>query len=97
MRLRAPRAGGNDFKLLIDDLCCGTCCIKYVDDVTIVNVSSDPLSNQMQLASVQLFDWCKLNKMNLNVRKTKEMIFHFGKNFDVKNIPLLNHVDILLE
>ncbi len=35
--------------------------------------------------------------MNLNVRKTKEMICHFGKSFDVQNIPLLKNGDILFE
>jgi hypothetical protein len=51
------RAGGNAFKLLINDLNCDANTIKYVDDVSLATVSTDPYSQQMQLAVNSLHDW----------------------------------------
>ena len=79
---------------MINDLTCGACCIKYVDDVTIVAVSDDPMSNHLQSAVSQLNEWCQFNNLNLNVQKIKEMIFYFGKSFDITKIPILNCSDM---
>jgi len=47
---QGTRAGGNDFKLLINDLNLDITCIKYVDDVAMASVSLDPLDQLMQLS-----------------------------------------------
>ena len=79
---QGTRAGGNNFKLLINDLNCSTHCIKYVDDVTIATVSSDPFDGRMQSAFEDLTEWVHVNKLILNAKKTKEMILYFGKSID---------------
>ena len=86
---QGTRAGGNNFKLLINDLNCSTHCIKYVDDVTIATVSSDPFDGRMQSAFEDLTEWVHVNKLILNAKKTKEMILYFGKSIDKNVIPTL--------
>ena len=49
-------------------------------------MSSDCNDNGLQHASEQLVDWCNCNGMRLNKRKTKEMLLHFGKKFDLQSI-----------
>ena len=76
---QGTRAGPNCFKLLIKDLSFKIPFIKYVDDVTIVSVSKDHDDNSLQQALDELLNWCVVNGMKLNTKKTKEMSFSFGK------------------
>jgi hypothetical protein len=46
---------------------------EFVDDVTISEVVSQSISH-MQLAAQQLAEWSKKNLMNINTKKTKEMM-----------------------
>jgi hypothetical protein len=46
---------------------------KFVDDVTISEVV-DQSTSHMQLAAQQLAEWSKKNLMNINTKKTKEMM-----------------------
>jgi hypothetical protein len=46
---------------------------KFVDDVTIGEVVNQSTSH-MQLAAQQLAEWSKKNLMNINTKKTKEMM-----------------------
>jgi hypothetical protein len=83
-------AGPNDFKLLINDLNFNLTYIKYVDDVSCLSVSVDPLDNSLQAAADHLITWCDNNGMLLNVNKTKEMIIYFGKRFNKSICPPLS-------
>ena len=53
--------------------------IKYVDDVSVVSVASDPGNLDLQNALHELYDWSILNGLTINTDKTKEMLIHFGK------------------
>ena len=55
-----------------------TCkCIMYADDTTLLCSSSDPISLQSDLTSslTSIANWFKVNKLTLNVKKAKLMIF----------------------
>jgi len=71
-------SGPNDFKLLINDLSFELDYAKYVDDTTVLSVSSNPADNSLQLAANHLVDWTTHNHMIVNECKTKEMLIHFG-------------------
>ena len=48
--------------------------LKYADDTTLINPESARVTAEEEMQ--HLFDWAKLNKMNINPNKTKEMVFH---------------------
>ncbi len=75
---QGTRAGPNVFKVLINDLKFSLAAIKYVDDVTVVSVSSDPSNSDLQNAAYTLSDWSNINGLNINTDKTNEMLIHFG-------------------
>ena len=73
-----------------------TCkCIMYADDTTLLCSSSDPISLQSDLTSslTSIANWFKVNKLTLNVKKTKLMIF--GTNNILKNISLTYAKDFI--
>ena len=94
---QGTRAGGNDFKLMINDLSLDAQCIKYVDDVSLATVSSDPYDQCMQESFDNLVDWSVNNNLKINNSKTKEMIVHFGKQFDVATVPNLSNKDVVID
>jgi hypothetical protein len=57
-------SGPNDFKLLINDLSFD------IDDTTIVSFFEDPNDRSLQSAADPLIDWCSLNGMTINTKKT---------------------------
>jgi hypothetical protein len=61
------------FFILIDDLQTMMTAYKFVDDVTVSEVV-DQSTSHMQLAAQQLAEWSKKNLMNINTKKTKEMM-----------------------
>ncbi len=83
-------SGPNNFKVLINDLRFSLSYIKYVDDTSVVSVSDDFNDNSLQVALIDLADWCKINSMRINAVKTKEMAVCFGKRFDVSALPSLS-------
>ena len=62
------------FLILIDDLQTMLDSFKFVDDVTLCEVIVDSSTSQMQLAACQLVEWSRQNLMNINAKKTKEMM-----------------------
>lgn len=79
------------FIIYINDLCQSTNILKtisYADDTTLFialnskdfQLQNDMINNELKLVS----EWLDLNKLSLNVSKTKFMIFHCQNN----NIPL---------
>ena len=51
----------------------------------------------MQLAVVSLLEWSHVNTLNINSKKTKEMILHFGRSVDINVIPNLVASDSVIE
>ena len=84
---QGTRAGPNVFKLLINDLHFSLPYIKYVDDVSVVASSADPLDTSLHRAVNDVAAWCEVNGMALNVAKTKEMVIYFGKSTPKNSIP----------
>ena len=79
------------FIIYINDLCQSTNILKtisYADDTTLFialnskdfQLQNDMINNELKLVS----EWLDLNKLSLNISKTKFMIFHCQNN----NIPL---------
>jgi hypothetical protein len=60
--------------MLIDDLQTMLDTFKFVDDVTLCEVVADPSISQMQVAARQMVEWSRKNLMNINIKKTKEML-----------------------
>jgi hypothetical protein len=62
------------FLILIDDLNTIMATFKFVDDVTLTEIIEQSNLSQMQLAADQIAGWSHLNFMNINTKKTKEML-----------------------
>ena len=62
------------FLLLIDDLQPMLDTFKFVDDVTMIEIVEQSANSQMQIATDQIAAWSRLNFMNINAKKTKEML-----------------------
>ena len=61
--------------------------LKYVDDVTAISISDDPLDNSLQQAADDLTVWCFENGMEINNTKTKEMLIYFGRKYPHNAVP----------
>ena len=76
----------NDLPLCVD---CKT--VMYADDTTLLFCSSDQVSLQIDLNSNlnRIAQWFNRNKLTLNIKKTKLMLFGTTKNLDkFKNVSL---------
>ena len=62
------------FIILIDDLRLQWLMHKYLDDMTISETFVKDTVSEMQLAVNALIEWSELNRMNINCKKTKEMV-----------------------
>ena len=71
-------AGPNDFKLLINDLLVDINNAKYVDDITMSSISTDPDACSLQSVTDHACSWSVKNDMCISEKKTKEMLIHFG-------------------
>lgn len=76
-----------------------TCkCVMYADDTTLLCSSTDPeeLKSDLSLNLNRIGKWFQVNKLTLNVKKTKLMVFgspHILKTFD--NISLTYNSDVI--
>ena len=75
------------FVILIDDLHPRLLTHKYLDDTTISETVVKDMASQMQCAVNDLIEWSELNRMNVNSKKTKEMVF--GSFSKESTTPLL--------
>jgi hypothetical protein len=66
--------GAYVFLILINDLNTIMPSLKFIDDVTLTEVIDKSNVSLMQHAADQLAHWSHLNFMNINTRKTKEML-----------------------
>ena len=94
---QGTRAGPNVFKLLINDLSFQLPTIKYVDDVSVVSVASDPNDQTLQKAVASLIDWSNRNGLRINNDKTKELTIYFGRRHLVSDVPELTVGGINIE
>ena len=62
------------FIILIDDLRLRLRTYKYLDDTTISETVEKDTASSMRQAADELIEWSENNRMNINCRKTKEMI-----------------------
>ena len=70
------------FIVLIDDLTTGCMTHKFVDDTTLSEFINKGEPSTIDLNLTQLLDWSSSNYMNVNIKKTKEMII-FPSNSNV--------------
>ena len=83
-------SGPNDFKLLINDLVFDLNYAKYVDDTTVVSISTDPYNLDLQHSANKLIEWTNNNHMIVNETKTKEMLIHFGTKSSQNTVPCIS-------
>jgi len=60
--------------MLIDNLHTMLDTFKFVEDITLREVVTDPSISQMQVATCHIVDWSNHNLMNINTKKTKEVL-----------------------
>jgi len=64
----------------IDDLRPALLTHKYVDDTTVTETIEKGSVSEMQNAVDKLIEWSELNHMNINTKKTEEMVMDsYGK------------------
>jgi hypothetical protein len=73
------------FLILIDNLQTILDTFTFVDDVPLCEVVADPSISQMQAVAYQVIDWSSQNLMNINTKKTKEMLL----GLILSNVPPL--------
>jgi Reverse transcriptase (RNA-dependent DNA polymerase) len=71
------------FLILINDLVTSVLTFKFVDDVTVTEVITSS-SSRMQIAADQIASWSDSTLMNINIKKTKEMLIG-----SISNLPPL--------
>jgi len=65
---------GHIFLILINDLCLQLPTHEYVDDTTVSETVAMTETSQLQTVIDELVSWSAANHVNINEKKTKEMI-----------------------
>ena len=79
------------FIIYINDLCNASKLFKmiiYADDTTLystLEVFGNYISKNLNLELTKVADWLKLNKLSINIKKSKSMVFHMPQQ--QVNIP----------
>ena len=60
--------------ILIDDLRPSVLTHKYLDDTTLTEIILRDTASEMQHVADAMMEWSEANNMNVNVKKTKEMV-----------------------
>jgi hypothetical protein len=69
--------------------------LKYADDTVIIGNIDKQKDCKFYFDTVKYFvDWCQVNCLHLNVKKTKEIIFDFGKNAFHHDSVNINGADV---
>ena len=81
------------FIIYINDLCNASKLFKmiiYADDTTLyctLDVFGNYISKNLNLELTKVADWLKLNKLSINIKKYKFMVFHMPqKQVNIPNI-----------
>ena len=68
--------------------------IIYADDTTLystMDVFDNYISKNFNLELTKVADWLKLNKLSINIKKSKFMVFHMlQKQVNIPNIEIEN-------
>ncbi len=67
------------FLCMINDLSLNLPTYKYVDDTSAVHISNNAQDNALQTAADSAAEWSKNMNMQLNAKKTKELVIDFSK------------------
>ena len=85
------------FIIYIIDLCNASKLFKmiiYADDTTLystLDVFGNNISKNLNLKLTKVADWLKLNKLSINIKKSKFMVFHMPqKQVNIPNIEIEN-------
>ena len=86
------------FIIYINDLCNASKLFKmiiYADDTTLhystLDVFGNYISKNLNLKLTKVADWLKLNKLSINRKKSKLMVFHMPqKQVNIPNIEIEN-------
>ena len=88
------------FIIYINDLCNASKLFRmiiYADDTTLystLDVFGNYISKNLNLELTKVADWLKLNKLSINIKKSKFMVFHMPQkqvnilNIEVENIKI---------
>ena len=77
---QGSRLGPLLFIVLINDLKPGLLTWKFIDDTTIAESFRIPAQSEMQSCASNAVNWTQINHMQINAKKTKEIIFDFHRN-----------------
>jgi hypothetical protein len=67
--------------------------VKYVDDTTVLHAVNRNNADSLQSSAEYLSKWASENNMIFNTKKTKELVFHFGKGqCDFPSVKIGNDV-----
>ena len=87
------------FIIYINDLCNASKMFKmiiYADDTTLystLDVFGNYFSKNFNLELTKVADWLKLNKLSINIKKSKFMVFHMPqKQVNIPNIQIENSI-----
>ena len=89
------------FITYINDLCNASKLFKmiiYVYDTTLystLDVFGNYISKKLNLELIKVADWLKLNKLSINIKQSKFMVFHMPQK--QVNIPNIEIEDIKIE
>ena len=85
------------FIIYINDLCNASKLFRmiiYADDTTLystLDVFGNYMSKNLNLELTKVADWLKLNKLSINIKKSKFMVFHMPqKQVNIPNIQIEN-------
>ena len=89
---------------------CSTMCkiIKYADDTVVIGLINNDNEQEYRDTVSYVSSWCNENHLNLNARKTKEMIFDLRKiqndkapiiinNTSVKQVPSYKYLGVIIQ
>ena len=74
---------------------CDNCCIfKYADDTVVLGLITDSCESDYRNTIESVNNWCGNNHLDLNVNKTKEVIFDFRRNKSMLSCISINNNEV---
>ncbi|KAK1791977.1 hypothetical protein P4O66_001747 [Electrophorus voltai] len=69
--------------------------IKFADDTTVVGLINKDNESAYREEVRELVSWCKVNKLYLNVDKTKEMVVDFRRAINGSSVEIIKNIKFL--
>ena len=73
--------------LIINDLLFDIDIVKYVDEITMSSISTDPNDSSLQSATDHSCSWSVKNSICIKEKRTKALLIHFGTKTDMNSVP----------